>query len=42
MQQQTVYIHPNNAGANLAVDSVGVDHVSCYGACDGRLYMLPL
>ena len=40
-QQQTVYIHPNNAGANLAVDSVGVQDASCYGLCDGKLYMLP-
>ncbi|MDC0201950.1 gliding motility-associated C-terminal domain-containing protein, partial [Flavobacteriales bacterium] len=41
-QQQTVYIHPNNAGANLAVDSVGVQDASCFGLCDGKLYMLPL
>ena len=41
-QQQTVYIHPNNAGANLAVDSVGVEDASCFGVCDGKLYMLPL
>ena len=36
-----IYVHPNNASANLSVDSVGIDHVSCYGACDGRLYMKP-
>ena len=42
LQNQTVFIHPNNAAANLGVDSFGVDHVSCYGSCDGRLYMAPL
>ena len=40
-QQVTVYIHPQNSGANLAVDSVGVEDASCYGLCDGKLFMLP-
>ena len=42
IQQKTVYIHPNNAGSNLAVDSAGVQDASCFGICDGKLYMLPL
>ena len=39
--QEIIYIHPNNAGANLAVDSFGVIDASCFGLCDGELFMYP-
>ena len=38
---QIIYIHPQNAGINLAYDSVGVQNASCFGVCDGKLYWLP-
>jgi len=41
-EQITVYIHPENAGANLAMDSIGVQNASCFGLCDGKMYMRPL
>ena len=40
-QSQIIYIHPQNAGINLAYDSVGVQNASCFGVCDGKLYWLP-
>ena len=40
--QITVYIHPKNSGDSLAIDSVGVENASCFGLCDGKMYMRPL
>jgi hypothetical protein len=42
VEQITVYIHPENAGVNLAADSIAVEDASCFGVCDGKLYWLPL
>ena len=41
-ESEIIYIHPQNAGINLAYDSVGVQNASCFGVCDGKLYWLPL
>lgn len=36
--QETVYIHPQNAGDSLKIDSYTITHPTCYGDCDGKLW----
>jgi len=34
----TVYVHPQNAGDSLMIDSSSITHPTCYGDCDGKLW----
>ncbi len=36
-RNQTVYIHPQNSGADFAIESWEVTQPKCYGACDGGI-----
>lgn len=33
-----VYVHPQNAGDSLMIDSSSITHPTCYGDCDGKLW----
>ena len=37
--QVTVFLHPQNSGIGFAIDSTSVTAVTCYGDCDGKLFM---
>ncbi len=37
--QVTVFLHPQNSGIGFALDSTSVTAVTCYGDCDGKLFM---
>ena len=34
----TVYVHPQNAGDSLSLDTISVVHPTCFGSCDGKLW----
>ena len=37
--QVTVFLHPQNSGIGFDLDSTSVTAVTCYGDCDGKLFM---
>ena len=34
-----VYVHPKNSGDSLRIDAYTITHPTCYGDCDGELWM---
>ena len=39
--QLTEYLHPQNAGDSLRIDSSNVTDVTCFGDCDGKIFAKP-